>query len=202
LSPFVLGCWRSIRLQNGLFLSCSQQCVCPSSLPHMLHAPPISTYYTAIIGQDTNYENNRCGCATLAMYILPLLENWDERLKQPRGTRKYVCVTFVSALSCIGRVLANGRFLTQEDLPNACKQNSSNRNNETRRPHRPGNATDIQSKCAAFSLCNFLNHSQLFFLLIRPKYSPHNFLLKHPTVYLLPLQRETTFHAHIKEVNL
>jgi hypothetical protein len=99
-------------------------------------------------------------------------------------------------------VLANGRFLTQEDLPNVCKENSSNRNNENLRPHRPGNATDIQSKCAASSLCNFLNHPQLLFLPIRPQYSPHNFLLKHPTVYLLPLQQETTFHALIKEVNL
>jgi hypothetical protein len=86
-----------------------------------------------------------------------------------------VCVTFVSELSCTSRVLANGRFFTQEDLPNVCKQSSLN---ETSRPHRPRNATDIQSKCAASSLCNFLNHPQLFFLRIRPKYSPHNFLLK------------------------
>ena len=166
--------------------------MCPSSLSHMLHVPPISPYNTAIIGQDSNYENDRCGCAALGM----------KGSNNPGDMGVCVRVTFVPALSCIGRILANVRLLTQEDLPNVCKQNSSNRNNETLRPHRPGNATDIQSKCAASPLCNFLNHSQLFFLPIRPKYSPHNFLLKHPTVYLLPLQRETTFHAHIKEANI
>jgi len=130
------------------------------------------------------------------------------KLKQPRGHGSVcvcvcVCVRarvlFVSALSCIGRVLANGTLLTQGDLPNVCKQNSPNRNNENLRSHRPGNTKDMQSKCAASSLCNFLNHPPLFFFPIRPKFSPHNFLLKQPTVYLLPLQRETTFHAHIKK---
>ena len=165
----------------------------------MLHVPPISPYHTTIVGQDTNYEKDRCGCAAFAMYILLPFENWEESSNNPVDMEVCVCVTFVSALSCIGRVLANGKFLTQEDLPNVCKQNSPNRNNETLRPHRPGNAKDIQSKCTASSLCNFLNHPSLFVLPIRPKYSPHNFLLKLPTVYLLPLQRETTFHAHIKK---